>query len=198
MVFVQKRRLSAFSPWLIMERVTKLAWPLVTDLKIPRYTFYRYCYRCQSQKKFQGDRLFRVVMTNIQTFSEARSRHVTWWSDLEWHGWEIFRTCAEKGMNRCAKRSGAPDDAPLEISAINLSGVFVHLRFFEAADIWKTATRTKCSFTFSAHVKIADPGHSRSGHQVTSWPHLRKRFNAHHSYTDWLIDRLETFGDWCP
>ena len=34
-------------------------------------------------------------------------------------------------------------------------------------------------------VEISDPGHSRSGH--VKWPHLRKRLNARHSYTEWLI-----------
>ena len=45
-----------------------------------------------------------------------------------------------------------------------------------------------CSCLFSAHfVKISDPGHSWSGHQVTSsdltW-HLRKTLNIRHSYTE--------------
>ena len=36
------------------------------------------------------------------------------------------------------------------------------------------------SYSYSAHVvKLWDPGHSRSGHQVT-WPHLRKKFDARH------------------
>ena len=93
-----------FLPLTYNWEVAKLTWPKVTDIKIPRYTFHRWGTDI-NRWKFQGDRLFGVAMTNIQTFSEVRSLDVTWWPDHEWPGSEIFTKCAEKMYKQlCQKR----------------------------------------------------------------------------------------------
>ena len=104
MVFVQNRRLSFFSHWLIMERSQN--WP---DLRSPISKF-RDIYFIDTGTdincwKFQGDLSFGVAMTNIQSFSEVRSLDVTWWPDFEWPGFEVFKKCAEKMYEQlCQKR----------------------------------------------------------------------------------------------
>ena len=107
MVFVQKRRLSFFSHWLIMERSQN--WH---DLRSPisKFRDIRFIDTGTdiNRWKFQGDRSFGVAMTNIQSFSEVRSLDVTWWPDLEWPGSEIFTKCAEKMYEQVyQKRSAA-------------------------------------------------------------------------------------------
>ena len=96
MGFVQKRRLSTFFQWLIIEKSQN--WPdlrslmsnLCDDHFIDTVTHI-------NRWKVQGDRSFGVgIMTSIQTFSEVRSFNVTWWPDLEWPGSEIFTTCAKR------------------------------------------------------------------------------------------------------
>ena len=95
MVFVQKRRLSFFSPWLIMERSQN--WP---DIRSPISKFRYVCFIDTgadiNRWKFQGNRSVGVALTSIQTFYEVRSLDVTWWPDLAWPGSEIFTTYAEK------------------------------------------------------------------------------------------------------
>ena len=60
MVFVQKRRFSVFSGWLIMERTQY--WPDLRspDMKILRRTFYRHCY------------LYHSLKVSRQSFSRCR------------------------------------------------------------------------------------------------------------------------------
>ena len=104
MVFVQKRRLSFFSHWLIMERSQN--WP---DLRPPISKFWDIHFidtlACSNRCKIQGNRSVGVALRNIQTFYEVRSLDVTWWPDLAWPGSEIFTTCAEKMYDKvCQKR----------------------------------------------------------------------------------------------
>ena len=94
--FLPKEAPFIFLPLTYNGELEKLTWPWVTDIKIPRYTFYTYWYTDINCWKFQGDRSFGVALTSIQTFSEVRSLDVTWWPDLEWPESEIFTTCAEK------------------------------------------------------------------------------------------------------
>ena len=107
MVFFQKRRLSFFSHWLIMERSQN--WP---DLGSPISKFWDIHFidtlACSNRWKFQGNRSVGVALRNIQTFYEVRSLDVTWWPDLAWPGSEIFTTCAEKMYDKvCQKRRRA-------------------------------------------------------------------------------------------
>ena len=94
--FLPKEAPLIFLPLTLGEgEVAKLTWPRVTDIKIPRYIFYRSWYGYQSLKvsRWSG---FGVAMTSLQTFSEVRSLNVTWWPDLEWPGSEVFTLCAKK------------------------------------------------------------------------------------------------------
>ena len=68
-----------------------------------------------------------------------------------------------------------------------------HLRFFSQISQKRRGARRRrswhtCSYIFSAYIlKIVDPGHSRSGHQVTSSDLTSESLNARHRYTEWLI-----------
>ena len=80
--------------WLIMERSQNIPG-LGSRISKFRDIHFIYFGTDINHWMFQGDRLFGVAMTSIQTFSEVRSLDVIWWPDLEWPGPEIFR-CAEK------------------------------------------------------------------------------------------------------
>ena len=95
MVFVQKRRLSVFSHWPIMERSHNLP-DLGSHISKFRVKHFIDIVTDINRCRFQGGPSFGVVITSIQTFSEVRSLEVTWWSDLEWPGYEISTICAEK------------------------------------------------------------------------------------------------------
>ena len=94
MSFVQKRRISIFSHWLIMGRSQN--WP---DLRSSISKFWDihfvHAIALSNRWKFQSDRSLGVAMTDIETFYEVRSLQVTWWPDLEWPWSEIFTTCVE-------------------------------------------------------------------------------------------------------
>ena len=95
MVFVQKRCLSIFAHWLIMKRSQN--WSEVTDNKIPRCIFHRYCNSYQSLKvPSQSFNRCSYELRPTLFFSEVRSLGVTWRPDLEWPGCELFTTCAEE------------------------------------------------------------------------------------------------------
>ena len=151
MVFVQKRRLSFFSPWLIMERSQN--WP---DLRSPisKFRDIRFIDTGTdiNRWKFQGNRLFGVAMTNIRSFSEVRSLDVTWWPDHEWPGSEIFTKCAEKMYEQlCQKRRRS---APPFFNYLRTiwRGVFKHsparrgLTFMQTWDISTNTILTLCDW----------------------------------------------------
>ena len=78
MIFVQKRRLSIFSHWFIMERSQN--WP---DPRSPISKFRSINFidvTNITRWKFQGDRLVGVAMTSIQ--ASLRWGHLTWPGDL--------------------------------------------------------------------------------------------------------------------
>ena len=109
-VFVQKRRLSFFSHWLIYWLIERSQnWP---DLRSPiskfRDTSFIDTGTNINRWKFQGNRSGGVALPNIQTFYEVRSLDVTWWPDLAWPGSEISTTYAEKTYDKvCQKRRRA-------------------------------------------------------------------------------------------
>ena len=81
MVLVQKRRLSIYSYWLIMEcsqNWPNLRYPI---LKFRDITFYS-CYFLYQSLKVQDCRSVGVAVRNIHTCSEVRSLDVSWWPDL--------------------------------------------------------------------------------------------------------------------
>ena len=52
-----------------------------------------------------------------------------------------------------------------------------------------------CLDNCSIFLKILSPGHQRSGHQVRSWPHLRKTFQSRHGHSGEVKDlKLSWFG----
>ena len=107
MVFVQKRRLSFFSHWLIMERSQN--WP---DLRSPIWKFRDIRFIDTgtdiNRWKFQSDRSFGVGMTNIQSF--LRWGHLTWPGDLTLSdlGLKFSQSVRKRCMNSYAKNGGAP------------------------------------------------------------------------------------------
>ena len=106
MIFVQKRRLSFFSHWLILIMERSQIWPDLRSL-ISKFWDIHFIdtVTCSNRWKFQGNRSVGVAWTNIQTFYEVRSLDVTWWPDLAWPGSEIFTTCAEQMYDKvCQKR----------------------------------------------------------------------------------------------
>ena len=86
MVFVQKRRLSFFSHWLIIREVAKLTWPLVTDIKILIYTFYRYGYEYQSLKLSRRSVIWCSYDEHSKFFfwSEVTWRDLMTWPWVTW------------------------------------------------------------------------------------------------------------------
>ena len=115
MTFGQKRRLSIFSHWLIMERSQN--W---TDLRSPIskfreihfvYHYYNYCihyvycvYCCFiSCSKLQSDQSLGVAVTGIETFNVVRSLDVIWWPDLGWLWSEVFTEGVEKMYDKMCK-----------------------------------------------------------------------------------------------
>ena len=96
MVFMQKRRLSFSSHWLIMERSQN--WP---DLRSPisKFRDMRFIDTGTDINRwtFQGDRSFGVAMTNIQTCLTL--------SDL---GPKFSQSMQKRCMNSCTKNGGAP------------------------------------------------------------------------------------------
>ena len=81
MSFVQNRRISIFSHWLIMVRSQN--WP---DLRSSISKFWDihfvHANALSNRWKFQSDRSLGVAMADIETFYEVRSLQVTWWPDL--------------------------------------------------------------------------------------------------------------------
>ena len=111
MVFVQKRCLSFFYRWLIMEKGRKIDLTLghryrnsgIYISQIP----LRIGINCL---KFQGDhRSFGVATTSIQFFF-LRWGHLTWPGDLTLGdlGPEFLQNVRKRCMNSCAKNGGAP------------------------------------------------------------------------------------------
>ena len=93
-IFVQKRRISIFSHWLIMERSQN--WPdLRSQISKIRDIHFIHTVTHINRWKFQSDRSVGVAIASLWTFSEVRSLDVTWWPDLERPRSEIFTTCAE-------------------------------------------------------------------------------------------------------
>ena len=84
--FCPKETPFIFLPLTYNGEVAKLTWPWVTDIKIPRYIFYRYWYGYQSLEVSRWSRAFGVAMTSIQTFSGVRWLDVIWWPDIKWPG----------------------------------------------------------------------------------------------------------------
>ena len=78
--------------------------------------------------KFQRDPPFGVAITGIQAFSEVRSFDVTWWTDLEWPGSKIFKSCAEKMYKKVCKKNhgGAPRCCFWDICKKNLKDMSKH------------------------------------------------------------------------
>ena len=76
-------------------KVAKLTWLWVTDIKIQKLIFHRYCDRYHSLKVSRWS-IIRCRYDEHLTFSDVRSRDVTGWPELEWPGSEIFTICAKK------------------------------------------------------------------------------------------------------
>ena len=104
-VFVQKRRLSIFSHWLLSmyNRKTSQNWP---DLKSPisklRDIHFIDTVMDIIRWKFLGDQSFFVSMISIQTFSEVRSLDMTW-SWVTWV-WDFLQHARKRCVNMCVKK----------------------------------------------------------------------------------------------
>ena len=94
MVFFQKRHLSFFSHWLIMER--SLNWPNI-GTRISKFQDIHFIDTgtdINHPLKVSTCSGIRCSYDEHQTFSEAMTLDVTWWPDLWWPGFEIFTTRA--------------------------------------------------------------------------------------------------------
>ena len=125
MSFVQKRRISIFSHWLIMGRSQN--WP---DLRSSISKFWDihfvHAIALSNRWKFQSDRSLGVAMTDIETFYEVRSLQVTWWPDLEWPWSEIFTTCVELMYDKVYQKRRRSAPPFLRYSRKTTRGVFKH------------------------------------------------------------------------
>ena len=97
--FLPKEAPFIFLPWLIMKRSQN--WPdLGSWISTFRDIHFIDTGTDINCSMFEGDGVFGVAMTSIQTFSEVSSLDVTWWPDLERPRSEIFTTYAEKMYQR--------------------------------------------------------------------------------------------------
>ena len=105
MVFVQKRRLSFFSHWLMPNgEVAKLTWTSVTDIKIPRYTFHRYCYGYQSLKVSKWSVIWCSYDQHSNFFlGEATCRDLVTWHWPTWF-WNFHKVCGKDVWTGVPKR----------------------------------------------------------------------------------------------
>ena len=98
-----------FLPLTYNGEVAKLTSLRITDIKILRLTFYRYCY---------GNQLLKISRWSIIWCSYDEHSNlfwpVTWWPDLQWPRSEIFTICAEKMYEEvCQKPVGCVQTPPL-------------------------------------------------------------------------------------
>ena len=104
MAFIQNKRFSISSHWLIMKRSQN--WPDLTS-PISKFGDIHFIDTITSinRWKYQGNRLVGVALTSIQTFYEVRSLDVACWHNLAWPGSETFTTYVEKMHDKvCQKR----------------------------------------------------------------------------------------------
>ena len=101
--------------------VAKLTWPWVTDIKIPRYAFYGYCYVYQSLKvsRWSASRcngsydehsnFFRVEVTwrNLVTWP-----WVIWVWNLHMCGQDVWTGVSKNGGTEDAEGEGCPNTQP--------------------------------------------------------------------------------------
>ena len=76
--FLPKEAPFIFLPLPYNGEVAKLTWPWVTDIKIPRYTFYKYWYGYQSLKV--------SMWSGIQWSYDEHSNFFLRWGHLMWPG----------------------------------------------------------------------------------------------------------------
>ena len=104
MAFVQKRRLSIFSNWLVMVRSQNRP-DFRSQISKFRNIHFIHTIALSNLWKFQSDRSLGVAMADIETFYEVRSLEVTWWPDLEWPWSEIITTYVKLMYDKvCQKR----------------------------------------------------------------------------------------------
>ena len=96
--------------------VAKLTWSWVTDIKIPRHTFYFINIIMDiNHWTFQGDRSVGVAITSIHFF--LRWGHLTWSGNLPLSDLGLnFSHVRKRCISRCAKNGRAPRLTFLDIS----------------------------------------------------------------------------------
>ena len=81
-----------FCPLTYNSEVTKLTWPLVTDIKNPRYTSCRH-HDCMKRRRFETNRISSVTTAQPQ----SETRFLLWpdlvtWPLVTW-GWNFYTRC---------------------------------------------------------------------------------------------------------
>ena len=107
--FCAKEAPLIFLPLTYNGKAAKLAWPLVTDIKNPRYKSHRYWYGYQSLK-----------VSRWSVIRCSYDEHLNFWCEITWRGlltwpwvtwfWNFHQVCGKDvwtGVSKTAARSAA-------------------------------------------------------------------------------------------
>ena len=102
-----KRNDVNFCPLTYNGEVTKLTWPLVTDIKKIRDIQIVGIYDLMKRWRFETNRISSVATAQPQSQKPVFDFDLTWWPDLWWPGFEIFTQGVYYNWEQVLKNSGA-------------------------------------------------------------------------------------------